>query len=71
MGDFGLRVTERDTCKQLGFDLDGTYGYQGRDLVPNLQALGISSVIQHWLCAFQFNYMPSLYSVTMSDCKLS
>lgn len=70
MGEFGFPVTERDTCKQLGFDLDGTYGYWGRDLVSNLQASGISSVIYHWLCAFQFNYTPTLYSVTMSDLKL-
>lgn len=40
MGEFGFRVTERGTCKQLGFDLDGTYGYQGRDLVLNLHAFG-------------------------------
>ena len=52
MGEFGFCVTERDTCKQLGFDLDGTYGYRGRDLVSNLQALGISCAIYHWLLCF-------------------
>lgn len=71
MGEFGLRVAERDACNQLGFDLDGAYGYQGHDLISNLQALGFSSAIYYWLCAFQFNYMLSLFSVTMLDIRVS
>lgn len=63
MGEFGLPVTERHTSRRARFDVEiALRARRGRDLLANLQARSSFECDLQRLCAFLFNYMPSLSS---------